>query len=707
MTRLANLAVLLVVGFVLGDITKFDMNLLLSIKKFKEYIPDPSGTYIAYLITSSTDKSNLDIVKNEIKALNLFDKSTLTLDSSVTSTFSNIVFARDPATRQDYIFYLKDGELTYNTFPSTLTNPIKLSNYPVALNSFKLNLEKGILIFTAFVYPEFGDFLSLTKSKDEAEKNKTFQVYESLVLPQKANQYWDLKMDQLFIQNLSIKSRSISLDGEVSNLINEKFEVINGWDLNHDATEIAYTRRQVAQRNPIDYISNIALIDLATKTTKVVSDGNSVISSPKYSPKGRLAVLSAVNLKATENRTIKVLNKLGGTFESIISSFYGDIINYNWVNENTIFFTSPNETTTINFILDLMKRLPDNLTALFDNIINVICHGTPQLIPFTNKFVVLRSSINKFPELYSIEHTGNSDAFSERLTKENWYPDLDIRLANFQVFTYPKIIDGITHLETGIIAYPYDLNTSNLYPVVLNILSNPKSSWTTEFTYTFNNPNLITSTGKVVVFINPTLPYGTPDVKYNFWSLDPVKDIIIGLNAAFDKYSWLDKKSKCLYGFSYGGFLVNLIRGNLDELKQQFNCYISQSGAFDIRSLSYSTYFPTQFQQQICTSASLSPICYPFDPDFSEIFDQSSPEKYIQNWDKSPHLIVHGQNDFIFPWSQANAMFTALQLNNIESYYLFFNQESHNISRNTNLIQLSTVALDFIDKKISQPIPTK
>lgn len=73
---------------------------------------------------------------------------------------------------------------------------------------------------------------------------------------------------------------------------------------------------------------------------------------------------------------------------------------------------------------------------------------------------------------------------------------------------------------------------------------------------------------------------------------------------------------------------------------------MTHDGVFDTKSMYYETeelWFPT---------AEYCPIgeegCRPYDEKYREGYEKFSPERYVKNF-KTPHLVIHGSNDFRIP----------------------------------------------------------
>lgn len=89
--------------------------------------------------------------------------------------------------------------------------------------------------------------------------------------------------------------------------------------------------------------------------------------------------------------------------------------------------------------------------------------------------------------------------------------------------------------------------------------------------------------------------------------------------------------------------------------------------------------------------------CTPWQDKYREGFTKFSPESYVKNW-KTPHLIIHGSNDFRIPISEGLSAFTALQVRGVPSRFIHFHEENHWVLRRENSIKWYEEVLGWLDK---------
>jgi dipeptidyl aminopeptidase/acylaminoacyl peptidase len=92
-------------------------------------------------------------------------------------------------------------------------------------------------------------------------------------------------------------------------------------------------------------------------------------------------------------------------------------------------------------------------------------------------------------------------------------------------------------------------------------------------------------------------------------------------------------------------------------MTDRFKCLVTHDGVFSTLGMFYMTeelWFP---MVEYCPKGHEG--CKPWDPNFRDGYLKWSPEKNVDKF-KTPHLIIHGSNDYRIPESEGLSMFTAL-----------------------------------------------
>jgi dipeptidyl aminopeptidase/acylaminoacyl peptidase len=217
----------------------------------------------------------------------------------------------------------------------------------------------------------------------------------------------------------------------------------------------------------------------------------------------------------------------------------------------------------------------------------------------------------------------------------------------------------------GFILKPPDFDQSKKYPVKFLIHGGPQGAWGDDWSFRWN-PNLFAASGYVVVMINPrgSTGYGqqfVDDINGD-WGGRPFDDLMLGLDSAERKYSFIDRDRECALGASYGGYMANWILGHSDR----FKCIVSHDGMFNPES-AYGTTEELWFNEWEFAGTPWSNRA---------LYRRWSPALAAPNF-KTPTLVIHGQLDYRLDVSEGFQLFTTLQRLKVPSRMLYFPDEGH------------------------------
>lgn len=226
-------------------------------------------------------------------------------------------------------------------------------------------------------------------------------------------------------------------------------------------------------------------------------------------------------------------------------------------------------------------------------------------------------------------------------------------------------------------------------PTALYIHGGPQTSsgngWASRW-----NPKVFAAHGLAVVTIDyhGSVGYGqafTDSIRDNWGSL-PLEDLKLGLSAASLRDPSVDPGNACAMGPSFGGYMIAWIAGQWPD---QFKCLVQHDGLFDLRSFAYETdeLWPAMWEFR---------GGYHSSPQHTE---QWNPINHINNW-KTPMLVISGERDFRVPTTQAIATFAALQLKNVPSRLLVFENENHWVTQPKNVLRWHEEIFAWVDRWI-------
>ena len=196
----------------------------------------------------------------------------------------------------------------------------------------------------------------------------------------------------------------------------------------------------------------------------------------------------------------------------------------------------------------------------------------------------------------------------------------------------------------GWILPPADLDPSEKYPLILYIHGGPHPF----YTYAVDlEMQALAAQGFAVLYCNPRGSSGYGWVHQNWGDArcgEPFEDCMCFIDAALERFPWLDRERMGVTGGSYGGYMTNYIAAH----SNRFKAYISQRGLFNDQILYASS-------DETGSSAGYD--------DFRQ-FMQSNLEKsavsYVEKIN-APFLILHGADDCRTPVEGAIQMYHALK----------------------------------------------
>ncbi len=217
----------------------------------------------------------------------------------------------------------------------------------------------------------------------------------------------------------------------------------------------------------------------------------------------------------------------------------------------------------------------------------------------------------------------------------------------------------------GFLIRPPAFDSAKKYPVKFLIHGGPQGAWGDSWSYRWN-AELLAANGYVVVMVNPrgSTGYGQGfvDGVNNDWGGRPYIDLMRGLDAAEQHFSFIDRQRECALGASYGGYMANWILGHTER----FRCIVSHDGMFDAEA-AYGASDELWFNEWEFRGTPWSNRLG---------YRRWSPALYAAQF-KTPTLVVHGQLDYRLDVSEGMSLFTTLQRMGVPSEMLYFPDEGH------------------------------
>ncbi len=279
---------------------------------------------------------------------------------------------------------------------------------------------------------------------------------------------------------------------------------------------------------------------------------------------------------------------------------------------------------------------------------------------FRDKKIVFISSENTNPsDIFICNYNGKRE---QQLTYIN-KTFLDELNLSTPVEVFFESVDG--QKIHGWILKPPWFERGKKYPLIVEIHGGPRwyfgNTWFQEF-------HLLAAQDYVVFYCNPRLSSGYGQ---NFmlagrgeWGTIDYEDIMAGIDYVVQQ-GYIDSTKIGITGGSYGGFMTNWIISKTDR----FAAAITQRSLTNLVSF----YGTTDIQ-------SFAEYEFGLPWENWERYYSHSPITYAHNI-QTPLLILHSEQDYRVPISQAEELFTILKRNNTEVEFARYPNEGHDLSR--------------------------
>jgi len=267
-------------------------------------------------------------------------------------------------------------------------------------------------------------------------------------------------------------------------------------------------------------------------------------------------------------------------------------------------------------------------------------------------------------------------AHNESFTRSNrWVPPEEFNFASF---------DGMQ--VQGWLMRPPACSEDRKCPVILTIHGGPHGMSGWSFNPTFQ---VYAARGYGVLFINPrgSSGYGQKfsDGTINEWGGGDYKDLMLGLDDAIKKNSWIDPNRLVVTGGSYGGFMTNWVITQTNR----FRAAVATASLSNLIS-----FYSTSLYQDLIHAEFGG---FPWDN--YELLWQWSPLRYVRQV-QTPTMFIHGENDNDVHITQAEEMYMALKRRGVDSVLVRYPREGHGLREAKHRVDALERTLAWFDKYV-------
>ena len=556
----------------------------------------------------------------------------------------------------------------------------QVTRLPSDINGYKLFPDGKRLVVAVDVWPDARSIAESVKRDEERARSKVkARAYDQLLF-----RHWDHwedgKYSHLFVWTSpeaggkADEARDLT-PGQATDSPTAPFGGMEEVGISPDGKTVAFVARVEGRENAWRTGTDVFLVaaDGSSKPVDVTVENRAYDFSPVFSPDGRSLALTMMKRPGFEadRQRIAILDVPTRKLRVLTEGWDRSASGLAWSRDGkTIYTDADNVGNHSVFAIDVASG---NAKVLVDKGTN----DAPR--PAGDRIVFARDTLRSPVELFSAKLDGSD---LRQITHLNDARVKAITWGESEQFSF-KGAKGDTVYGYAIKPAGYKAGKA---PVAFLIHGGPQGSFSDHFHYRWN-PQVFAGHGFAVVMIDfhGSTGYGQAftDAISGDWGGAPFDDLMMGLDAALDKYSWLDKSKMVALGGSYGGYMINWINGKTDR----FKALVCHDGNLDERISYYDTeelWFPEWEHGGV-----------PWEK--PEGYTKHNPIDLVKNW-KTPTLVIHGANDYRVVDTQGMSTFTALQRKGVPSRFLYFPDEGHWVLKPQNSRRWHEEVLAWIDK---------
>jgi dipeptidyl aminopeptidase/acylaminoacyl peptidase len=243
------------------------------------------------------------------------------------------------------------------------------------------------------------------------------------------------------------------------------------------------------------------------------------------------------------------------------------------------------------------------------------------------------------------------------------------------------------------------------YPVLLNVHGGPFTQYGNRFVDDFQ---LQAAAGFGVIYCNPRGSAGYseqwgrairgPECTHDpgtGWGTVDFADVMACVEAACQRFSWVDADRIGILGGSYGGFMTSWAIGHTNR----FRAACSERACNNLLTMEHSADIAGFIRSYVGPDHLTDPDAYL----------RHSPVSYVRDM-TTPVLILHSEDDLRCPISQAEELFVALRLLGREPVMYRFPGENHELSRSgspRHRITRAELILDWFRRHLDDKATTR
>jgi dipeptidyl aminopeptidase/acylaminoacyl peptidase len=568
-----------------------------------------------------------------------------------------------------YFLSAKSGSMQLWAQPIAGGEPVRVSDYPGDINSYKLSPDGKRVALSIEVFTDCDTLECSSKRLDKGESKASGMIFDRTFI-----RHWDARSDQrrnqLFAADFDAAGKlsaapkllSKGIDGDVPS---KPFGDAEEFNWSPDGKSVAFNAREAGKSESWSTNFDVFVVpaDGSAAPRNLTKANPAWDAAPVYSADGRTLYYRAMKRPGFEADRfgLMALDLASGASREIAPGWDRSADNIRLsADGKRIYSTSPDLGQHPLFAIDIASGKAERIVG----------EGSVSAFELAgDTLVFVRDSLKSPGVLYAARADGSA---LRQVSVNNADKLKEIAFGDFEQFQFAGW-NGET--VNGYVVKPANYVAGRKYPVAFLIHGGPQGSFGNGWSYRWN-PQTYAGQGFAVVMIDfhGSVGYGQAftDAISQHWGDRPLEDLQKGWASALSKYAFLDGDRACALGASYGGYMVNWIAGNWP---QPWKCLVTHDGIFDSRMMAYATeelWFNEWENGGTAWEAAAT-------------IEKFNPVNHVTKW-KVPVLVVHGVQDFRIPYDQGIAVFTAAQRQGIESRLLVFPDENHWVLKPQNSV---------------------
>jgi len=429
---------------------------------------------------------------------------------------------------------------------------------------------------------------------------------------------------------------------------------VEDFDVAPDGRELALTADLAVEpkmRNQTDIVT----VNLATRRKRVLTAGSGRSEAhPRYSPDGTALVFRSYDTARafSDQGRLVVFSRNDARTRVLAPRFDRLATHVAWTPDSrALLFTAEDRGRQGIWRLPIADRGKPALVVAGGTVVGFSHSGDGSVLAFE------RSTFNHPPALFACRADGGDE---RPIETENRALLGRHTLGNARELVVRGWRGEPAHAW---VVYPPNFDPQRRWPLLQVIHGGPHAAHTDGWHFRWNT-QVFAGQGYVVVGVNYHGSSG-----FGQKALDAItgrygERELADIEAATDyllRQGYIDRDRLCAAGGSYGGYLVAYLNGHTDRYK----AYVCHAGCYDWGSMMAA-------DDYLCLQEDLG--AFPWDNP-ARVAKQS-PHHYMKRA-KTPTLVVHGEQDFRVPVTQALQYYDTLRAKGVAARLVYFPDENH------------------------------